>query len=229
MLSIRIVAAGALISVITAGSAMAQTATDTGAGKPIQLLQVATQPDKTKSRPHAKRIMKIRTAAKRTGRRHRLAAERPIHVAEAAKPAAPAAPAAAPADVWTNATPVTAPATVPSTAPEPPATPALAVEPTPSELVVGGQTVHVVSPDDANEIDRAADAQIIPSVAAKQSAVAPAAPAADTATIALAHEQTSNVGTASWIAQILAALGGAVAAGAAAWLLMGSAPQRTYG
>ena len=59
MLSIRIVAAGALISVITAGSAMAQTATDTGAGKPIQLLQVATQPDKTKSRPHAKRIMKI--------------------------------------------------------------------------------------------------------------------------------------------------------------------------
>jgi hypothetical protein len=89
--------------------------------------------------------------------------------------------------------------------------------------------VHVVSPDDANEIDRAADAQIIPSVTAKQSAVAPAVPAADTATSALAHEQTSNVGTASWIAQILAALGGAVAAGAAAWLLMGSAPQRTYG
>ena len=89
--------------------------------------------------------------------------------------------------------------------------------------------MHVVSPDDANEIDRAADAQIIPSVAATQSAVAPAAPAADTATIALAHEPTSNVGTASWIAQILAALGGAVAAGAAAWFLMGSAPQRTYG
>ena len=225
MLSIRIVAAGALISVMTVGGAMAQTATDTGAGKPIQLLQVATQPDKTKSKPHAKRIMKIRTAAKRTGRRHHLAAERPIHVAEAAKPAAPAA---APADVWANVTPVTAPATVASAAPAPQLA-AAAPESTPSELVVGGQTVHVVSPDDANEIDRAADAQIIPSVAAKQSAVAPAAPAADTATIALAHEQTSNVGTASWIAQILAALGGAVAAGAAAWFLMGSAPQRTYG
>jgi len=225
MLSIRIVAAGALISVMTVGGAMAQTATDTGAGKPIQLLQVTTQPDKTKSKPHAKRIMKIRTAAKRTGRRHHLAAERPIHVAEAAKPAAPAA---APADVWANVTPVTAPATVASAAPAPQLA-AAAPESTPSELVVGGQTVHVVSPDDANEIDRAADAQIIPSVAAKQSAVAPAAPAADTATIALAHEQTSNVGTASWIAQILAALGGAVAAGAAAWLLMGSAPQRTYG
>jgi len=214
-----------LISVITAGSAMAQTATDTGAGKPIQLLQVTTQPDKTKSKPHAKRIMKIRTAAKRTGRRHHLAAERPIHVAEAAKPAAPAA---APADVWANVTPVTAPATVASAAPAPQLA-AAAPESTPSELVVGGQTVHVVSPDDANEIDRAADAQIAPSVTATPSAVATAAPAADTATVARAHEQTSHVGSASWIAQILAALGGAVAAGSAAWFLMGSAPQRTYG
>jgi len=225
MLSIRIVAVAALASVMTVGGAMAQTATDTGAGKPIQLLQVTTQPDKTKSKPHAKRIMKIRTAAKRTGRRHHLAAERPIHVAEAAKPAAPAA---APADVWANVTPVTAPATVASAAPAPQLA-AAAPESTPSELVVGGQTVHVVSPDDANEIDRAADAQIAPSVTATPSAVATAAPAADTATVARAHEQTSHVGSASWIAQILAALGGAVAAGSAAWFLMGSAPQRTYG
>lgn len=225
MPSIRIVAAGALISVITVGGAMAQTVTDTGAGKPIQLLRVATQPDKTKLKPHAKRIMKIRTAAKRTGRRHRLAVERPIHVAEAAKPAAPAA---APADVWANVTPVTAPATVASAASAPQLA-AAAPESTPSELVVGGQTVHVVSPDDANEIDRAADAQIAPSVAATPSAVATAAPAADIATVARAHEQTSHVGSASWIAQILAALGGAAAAGSAAWFLMGSAPQRTYG
>ena len=218
MPSIRIVAAGALISVMTVSGAMAQT--DTGAGKPIQLLQVATQPDKTKSKPHAKRIMKIRTAAKRTGTRHRLA-ERPIRVAEAAKPAAPAA---TPADVWANVNPVPAPATVASAAPA-----AAAPESTPSELVVGGQTVQVVSPDDANEIDRAADAQIAPSVAPTQSAVATTAPAADTVTVARAQEETSHVGSASWIAQILAALGGAVAAGSAAWFLMGSAPQRTYG
>ncbi len=223
MPSIRIVAAGALISVMTAGGAMAQTATDTGAGKPIQLLQVATQPDKTKSKPHAKRIMKIRTAAKRTGRRHRLAAERPIHVAQAAKPAAPAA---TPADAWANVTPVPAPATSAAPAPQ---LAAAASASTPSELVVGGQTVHVVSPDDANEIDRDADAQTAPSAAATQSAVATAAPVADTATVARAQEETSHFGSASWIAQILAALGGAVAAGSAAWFLMGSAPQRTYG
>ena len=221
MLSIRIVAAGALISVMTAGGAMAQTATDTGAGKPIQLLQAATQPDKTKSKPHAKRIMKIRTAAKRTYRRHSRARARLSHVAEVAKPAAPAA---APTDVWANVTPVTAPATVASAAPAPQLAVA-APESTPSELVVGGQTVHVVSPDDANEIDRAADAQIASSIAATPSAVA----TADTATVALAHERTSHVGSASWIAQILAALGGAAAAGSAAWFLMGSVPQRTYG
>ncbi len=89
--------------------------------------------------------------------------------------------------------------------------------------------MHVVSPDDANEIDRDADAQTAPSAAATQSAVATAAPAADTATVARAQEETSHFGSASWIAQILAALGGAVAAGSAAWFLMGSAPQRTYG
>ncbi len=37
------------------------------------------------------------------------------------------------------------------------------------------------------------------------------------------------VGSASWIAQVLAALGGAVAAGAVAWFLIGSGPLRTYG
>ncbi len=226
MLSIRIVAAGAVVSVMTVGGALAQTATNTGAGKPIQLLQVTTQPDKTKSKPHAKRIMKIRTAAERTAKRHSLARARLIHVAEAAKPAAPAA---APADVVSaNVAPVIAPATVASAAPAPQLA-AAAPELTPSELVVGGQTVHVVSPDDANEIDRAADAQNAPAAAATLGTVAAAEPASDTATVARAQEETSHVGSASWIAQILAALGGAVAAGSAAWFLMGSGPQRTYG
>jgi hypothetical protein len=226
MLSIRIVAAGALVSVMTVGGAMAQTATNTGAGKPIQLLQVATQPDKTKMKSHAKRTIKIKTAAKRTGKRRNLAAkDRPIHVAEATKAAAPAT---APANVWPDVTPATAPANLASTEPAPQPAPA-ATESTPSQLVVGGQTVHVVSADDANEIDRAADAQNAPSAAATLSAVAAAEPALDTVTVARAHDETSHVGSASWIAQVLAALGGAIAAGSAAWFLMGSAPQRTYG
>jgi len=226
MLSIRIIAAGALVSVMMVGGALAQTTTNSGAGKPIQLLQVPTQPDKTKVKSHAKRTIKIKTAAKRTGKRRSLTAkEKPIHVARAVKAAAPAA---TPADAWPDVTPVTAPANVVSAEPAPQPAPA-ATESTPSELVVGGQTVHVVSPDDANEIDRAADAQNAPSAAATQSTVAAAEPTSDTVTVARAHDETSHVGSASWIAQVLAALGGAVAAGSAAWFLMGSAPQRTYG
>ena len=38
----------------------------------------------------------------------------------------------------------------------------------------------------------------------------------------------SPVGSASWIAQLLAALGGAIAAGAVAWLLIRPAPARSY-
>ena len=37
------------------------------------------------------------------------------------------------------------------------------------------------------------------------------------------------VGSPGWIAQVMAALAGAVAAGTIAWFLIGSAPQRTYG
>jgi hypothetical protein len=41
-------------------------------------------------------------------------------------------------------------------------------------------------------------------------------------------QSASPVGSASWIAQVLAALGGAVAAGTVAWFLIGSGPVRTY-
>jgi hypothetical protein len=40
---------------------------------------------------------------------------------------------------------------------------------------------------------------------------------------------TDRVGSASWIAQVLAALGGAVTAGVVAWLLIAGRPVRTYG
>jgi len=42
-------------------------------------------------------------------------------------------------------------------------------------------------------------------------------------------QDTSAVGSASWIAQVLAALGGAIAAGTVAWFLIGAGPVRTYG
>jgi hypothetical protein len=41
-------------------------------------------------------------------------------------------------------------------------------------------------------------------------------------------QNLSAVGSASWIAQVLAALGGAIAAGVVAWFLIGAGPVRTY-
>ena len=42
-------------------------------------------------------------------------------------------------------------------------------------------------------------------------------------------QQPNEVGSTSWILQVLAALGGAVTAGTVAWFLIGGTPQRTYG
>ena len=105
----------------------------------------------------------------------------------------------------------------------------------PNELVVGGRTVQVMASDNVNEIDEAAGPQRVAASAATSAARhsdgAEAEPTSETATVAVARAQPerSPVGSGSWIMQILAALGGAFAAGSAAWFLIGSAPQRTYG
>jgi hypothetical protein len=218
MLSIRIVTAGAIL-VMAVGGAAAQTATNTVPGKPIQLLPILTHADEAKTKIHAKRLSK--TVAKTAHKtRIALARRKPIHSAESAK-------VTEPANIW----PVQA-AAVPTNlaAAEPALQPASAsTELIPSELVVGGRTVQVVSPDDANEIDRAADAQGTQASTAAPRDIAEAKPQPDPVETAAAQRTVSEVGSASWIAQVLAALGGAVAAGSLAWFLIGSAPQRTYG
>ncbi len=106
---------------------------------------------------------------------------------------------------------------------------------TPTELVVDGQTVQVASADEANEIDLAAgDANVAnaasrgPKLASTVPPTATTAPAAklESASAALVEAQTPEVSTTSWILEILAAIGGAVAAGTVAWFLMRSAPPR---
>jgi hypothetical protein len=216
MLSIRIITAGAIL-VMAVGSAAAQTATNTVPGKPIQLMPILTNADKTKTKIHAKRLSK--TVAKTAHKtRFALARRKPIHSAETAKVTEP-----------TNIWPVPA-AAVPTNlaAAEPALQPASAsTELIPSELVVGGRTVQVVSPDDANEIDRAADGTQASTAAPRD--IAETKPQPDQVETAPAQRTVSEVGSASWIAQVLAALGGAVAAGSLAWFLIGSAPQRMYG
>lgn len=210
MLSIRIVAAGAIVWVMASGSAAAQTATNTAPGKPIPLLQILTQTDKTKAKPHARRIARMKARTHLALAKSKTARPAGIAQAAAAEDADAAAPTAITAVVPTLET-----------------TPAF-IERDPSELVVGGRTVQVVSPDDANEIDLAAAPQNsapTPTPAPTEAAAAESAPVA----VARAQQEASPVGSASWIAQALAALGGAVAAGSVAWFLIGTTPQRTYG
>ena len=93
-----------------------------------------------------------------------------------------------------------------------------------------------VSPDDANEIDLAANEQGAPASDALLAA-ATAVKATNTETTASADKPASgaavvsqtpsgNVDGTSWLLQVMAALGTAVAIGAGAWFLIGSAPLR---
>lgn len=226
MRRIRILTAIAALSIMTVGGAAAQAETNTVPGNPIPLLKILAKPEKTKTGIHGKRV------GKRMGKTHMAAKTRVLHRSARARPAAPT-----PADddaVPTNvaAVPSAAPP-APPTAASPPSAAASLTEPMPNELVVGGRTVQVTAPDNVNQIDEAADPQRVAASAATSAARlsdgAEAEPAAETATVARAQRGRSPVGSASWIMQILAALGGAFAAGSAAWFLIGSAPQRTYG
>ena len=250
---ISIVAAGALFSAIifvssmTAGSAVAQTATGQAAGSPLQLLKIVGQPTKTAHARHiARAVAKTKVAATKERRHHHrtiLAAKRrhaPPQVAAAATPPAPAsgpapaavAPANTPASIWPAVNPA-APTEIAAAAPTPPAL--APTDPPTSELVVGGQKVQVASPNDVNDMDLAANDH-----AARASDAAPPAAASPAMSDAVAVQKSDSmkaaptsqhaaIGSASWIMQVLAALGGALTAGSVAWFLIGGAPQRTYG
>ena len=223
MRRIRILTALAALSIMTAGGAAAQAETDTAPGNPIPLLKILAKPDKTRTKIPGKRVGrrvdKTHMATKTRALLYRSAKARPAAPSAAADDALPTNVAAAPSAAQLAA------ASPPPTAPF--------AEPMPSELVVGGRTVQVTAPDNVNAIDEAAGTQRVAAsaatAAARLSDGAEAEPASETATVARAQPERSPVGSASWIMQILAALGGAFAAGSAAWFLIGSAPQRTYG
>ncbi|MGB7099621.1 MAG: hypothetical protein WBD95_12775 [Xanthobacteraceae bacterium] len=233
MSSIRLVAAGGalmLLSGLTGGGALAQTATDQAPGKPLQLLQwshTTAQSSEPKARPRAKRAERKITRTATAVAKHRRS---PVKTAEATPQAT----------VWTPLNAVASDSTTIAATVEPVPQAGLApANPTPSELVVAGQTVQIASPDQVNELDLTAQdsaATATNTMPAAPAASVPAtdnvpAPASKSDSLATAWSQlsASQVGSTSWIAKVLAALGGAVAAGSAAWFLIGATPQRTYG
>ena len=248
MLSIRIVSAGAVAAiaiVLAVSTATAQTAASDQVGQPMSLLAGLRPPHAAKTH-EAKAIGHVSAtgqAVKRTASRKsstkaaiRLASRKHNKIAasqsdasqsdegQAEQPPQQTAATARPPNSW-PAVDATLPAADAVPAPDSAMAAPQSAPPdsglAPSAFVVNGQTVQVTSPDQVNDMDLAADNN---NNAAAASHVAFAAPVPDTAS-----QSTNEVGSASWIAQVLAALGGAVAAGAVAWFLIGSGPVRTYG
>ena len=110
-------------------------------------------------------------------------------------------------------------------------------DPDPSKV----QTIKITAPDPVSRPEPIADhgtAATANDGAAAAPAAFPAQAVSQSATAAPAPKPMNKepigkamagVGSTSWIAQVLAALGGAVAAGAVAWFLIGTRPVRTYG
>jgi len=228
------------VCVLVGGQAVAQTAGTGPVGKPIQLLQLM-HPGNSEAKPHERSVAKHKSkshlaakdpASTKLASKESTSNEAPhitaVVAAAARAPSAPtsetALPAAVQAIVAENA------GAVPTLRPGP------AIAP-PSELAIDSQTVRVASPDDANEIDLAAneqgapvsDALLAAATAVKATSTEAAAPAdkSDTGAAAVSQTPSSNVSGASWLLQVMAALGAAVATGSVAWFLIGSAPLRT--
>src|ERR1700691_165631 len=227
MLRIRIVFTG-MVAVIAVALAMSGASAQNAAGEPsdqpLALLAGLKPPPEIRTAHHAKTAHIEKTAAKKLAAKVN---KKPnaITAAHSSEPSVSTATDAPPASAWPDATP---PADI--AAVTPPETAPADTGPAPSEVVVGGQTVQVAAPDQLNAIDLAADntEKETPTVAPTDRA--DIVPTAQTVLASrVTHEDSNAVGGASWIAQALAALGGAFAAGAVAWFLIGSGPVRMYG
>lgn len=111
------------------------------------------------------------------------------------------------------------------------------VDTDPNGILNGGHAVPAAMPTPVKptagtpkpQATAAKSAATKPSPQVKVAAAGPAAPKAPVHAMLFRPSAPSPVGSASWIAQLLAALGGAIAAGAVAWFLIRPAPERTYG
>jgi hypothetical protein len=234
-----------LVLAATAGSAAAQTAT----GAPLPLLQI----DHARTAAHARhraapRIART-TSRDRTDHRH---IARRVHaktrVADAAHdlPAPPATPPQTTPPqtgphngsqtVW-SAPAVAGNVGAPAASPDNGAaavTTEQVVDTSPNGILNGSHTVPAAMPAPPP----APVTPVASAPSAQPAATSPSPPvkvASAAAPKLAAHamlfrpSSPSPIGSARWIAQLLAALGGAIAAGAVAWLLIRPKPERMYG
>lgn len=227
MLRIRMVTAGAVL-VMAVSAAAAQT--DTEPGKPMSILQILLAPAKAKIGPQAA------TPKARPARTHRRFVGRHVH--RAARRDHPAHPAEESATETTATAPVNVLPTIDADAfttamAAPAPQPALvqdAAVPTAdsraSDMTVEHGAVPTAAPDTAASTRPAANDPN----AAPPAQNAPADPQSAAAEIAMFAQQNGGDNSRdAWFEELLAMLGGALAASSVAWFLIGAAPQRTYG
>jgi hypothetical protein len=219
MLSIRIVTAGAVLAF--AVSAAAAQDSDTTPGQPGSLLKMfmhsseapaseakTSPPDK----PEAKRV-----APKpiRTTRHFHHHATRVATATEDLAPPTEPAPAPTPA---MEQPPTLEPATWSARA-------AIDAAP-PSMWPAGNAPLFAGVLDSEPQVAAAEPSSSSDRSATTSNAAADARPAP---AVAAAQQDNSDDSRDTWFVEILAALSGALAAGAVAWFLFGAAPQRSYG
>jgi hypothetical protein len=209
------VIATAVVSVLLLATevsdALAQTASPTS--KPIVLLRIVEQ---SKARTTAKPVARHKSASQSRIRRYaRLLRRHHLVQAHASEEVGPAADA-----------PEVPP--TPLQSPAPPAAEQL------GKFVVGGNGLQVASSAEVNELDLPANNSLLQSNGAPPNSVTEDNPPmreiadaakSDFANVTVRQEWGADAGSASWILQMLAALAGAVTAGAVAWFLIGRRPE----
>lgn len=205
MLSIRIVTAGAVLAFAVSAAAAQDSETP---GTSISLLQILTHSTAAKTTPKSE-AKRVSTKTIRTAKRFHHHATRVAAATE--EPAKPIEPAPA-----TEQTPTPEPALWTAQA-------AIDAAP-PSVWPAGNAPIFAGVPDPQPQVAAAApdlNDNKTPSNAVADTQPAPAA--------ALARQDESNDSRDRRFEEILATLGGALAAGLVAWSLFGTAPQRSYG
>jgi hypothetical protein len=213
MLSIRIVTAGAVLAL--AVSAAAAQDSDT-AGQPGSLLKMLMHSSETTTAPQDK--VEAKRVAPKTIRTTRHFHHHATRVATATEDLAPPTePAQAPAPTIEQP-PALEPATWSAQA---------AIDAAPPSMWPAGNAPLFAGVLDSEPQVASAE----PSTSGDQNA-APSNAVADTQPapiVAAAQQDDSNDSRDAWFEEILATLGGALAAGLVAWFLFGAAPHRMYG
>jgi hypothetical protein len=216
MLSIRIVTAGAVLAF--AVSAAAAQDSDT-TGQPGSLLKMLMHSSETPTPPQDKvEAKRVSPKPIRTARHFHHHTTRIATATEDPAPMIEPAPALAPTPA-NEQTPTLEPASWSAQA-------AIDSAP-PSMWPAGNAPIFAGVLDSEPQVASAAPSSSGNQNAAAPNAVADPQPAAPV--VAVVQQDNSDDSRDAWFEEILATLGGALAAGAVAWFLFGAAPQRMYG